>query len=124
MIPGNYQLLIYCGDTSRWQFKLWQDTAKTVPVDLTGVTVKAEIRDKAAGVVLGQLTCAVTMPNIINASITAAASATLKNGVWDMQLTYASGDVSTVLAGPVKCTLDVTDSVASSMARRGLRSVG
>jgi len=122
MTPGVYQLSIYCGDSYRWQFKLWTDAGKTQPVDLSGVTAKAEIRDRAGGKVLGELVCLVTLPNIIDASIDAVASQTLRNGVWDLQLTYAGGDVSTVLAGPVKATIDVTNSTAAAAAQ--LRSVG
>jgi hypothetical protein len=128
MTPGKYALSIYRGDSYRWQFKLWTDTAKTQPVDLTDVTAKAEIRDKAAGAVSGSLTCVVTLPNIIDASITATDSAALRSGVWDLQLTYAGGDVSTVLAGAVTVTVDVTDSAAamaaaSSSSSRRLRTV-
>ena len=125
MTPGKYTLAIYRGDSYRWQFKLWTDTAKTQPVDLTDVMVKAEIRDKAAGKVLGALTCVVTLPNIIDASLEAAGSAALNtSGVWDLQLTYPGGDVSTVLAGSVFLTMDVTDSAATMAASRApLRSV-
>jgi hypothetical protein len=125
MTPGKYALLIYRGDSYKWQFKLWSDAAKTIPLDLTGVTVKAEIRDKPGGNVLGHLTCVTTMPNIIDASLTAANTATLTSGVWDMQLTYAGGDVSTVLTGLVTVTMDVTDSAALvRAANKRLRSVG
>jgi hypothetical protein len=126
MTPGKYALLIYRGDSYKWQFKLWSDTAKTVPLDLTGVTVKAEIRDKPGGNVLGALTCVVTLPNIIDASLAAAETATLTSGVWDLQLTYTGGNVSTVLTGLVTVTMDVTDSAALARAApsRRLRSVG
>ena len=110
MTPGKYALAIYRGDSYHWQFKLWADAAKTQPVDLTGVTPKAEIRDKSGGAILGTLTCVVTMPNIIDASLSAVVSGTLKCGVWDLQLTYTGGAVSTVLAGAVTVTADVTDS--------------
>jgi hypothetical protein len=112
MTPGKFALAIYRGDSYRWQFKLWSDAAKTQPVDLTGVEVKAEIRDKAAGKVLGAMTCDVTVPNIIDASLSATDTAALKSGVWDLQLTYPGGDVGTVLAGAVTVTVDVTDSAA------------
>jgi hypothetical protein len=126
MTPGKYTLTIYRGDSGRWQFKLWTDSAKTQPVDLTGVTARAEIRDKAGGLVLGELVCEVTLPNIIDASIDAIASAALKKGVWDLQLTYAGGDVVTILAGSVTVTADVTDSTAATSAASSmrLRSVG
>jgi len=124
MTPGKYALSIYLGDSYRWQFKLWSDAAKTAAVDLTGVTAKAEIRDKAGGALLGALTCVVTLPNIIDASITASDTAVLRKGVWDLQLTYAGGDVSTVLAGSVTVTADVTNGAATSSAQRSrLRSI-
>jgi hypothetical protein len=124
MTPGKYTLTIYRGDSYRWQFKLWSDAAKTQPVDLTGVTAKAELRDKSGGAVLGALACVITQPNIIDASLAADDSALLKSGVWDLQLTYAGGDVSTVLAGPMTVTADVTDSTVVAAARAGrLRSV-
>lgn len=111
MMPAALPLTLYRGDTARWQFKLWADTGKTQPVDLTGVTPKAEIRDKPGGTVKGALDCVVELPNIINASLDPAVSRNLPSKAsWDLQLTYASGDIETVLAGPVSVTPDVTDS--------------
>lgn len=111
MMPAALPLTLYRGDTARWQFKLWADTDKTQPVDLTGVAAKAEIRDKPGGTVKGQLTCDIVLPNIINASLDPATSKALPGKAsWDLQLTYASGDIETVLAGPVSVTSDVTDS--------------
>jgi hypothetical protein len=37
--------------------------------------------------------------------------------VWDLQLTYPTGEVATVLAGAVTTTADVTDSATSRMLR-------
>ncbi len=111
MMPANLALDIYRGDTSRWQFKLWSDTAKTIPIDLTGVTPKAEIRDKPAGTVLSELDCEVETTNVINVSLLPDASRSLpKKGYWDLQLTHPGGDVTTIVAGAVTVTPDVTDS--------------
>jgi hypothetical protein len=110
MTPTTYPLAIYQGDTYRWQFVLWSDAEKTIPVDLTGAEVKAEIRDKPGGNIQTTLDLVVTLPNIIDATLDAAASHLLKKGVWDLQVTFASGDVSTFLAGAVTITADVTDS--------------
>lgn len=119
--PGNYPLKLYRGDTYRWQFKLWDDVEKTIPTDLSGVTPKAEIRDKPSGVVKATITTSITAPNIIEATLPAAACANLPaKGAWDLQLTYANGDVSTVLAGTVDVTLDVTDSAVGLAAERGI----
>jgi hypothetical protein len=111
MTPGVYNLALYRGDTYRWQFLLWADVAKTEPADLTDVTVKAEIRDKPGGAIITPLPCTITAPNIIDAVLSSAACQALDaKGSWDLQLTYASGDVATVLAGAVTVTADVTDS--------------
>jgi hypothetical protein len=110
MNPGTNNLDLYRGDTKRWQFKLWIDVARTQPVDLTGVVAKATIRDKAVGGSFElPLTCTVTVPNIIDMVLTANQSNTLPAvGVWDLQLTYPSGDIITPLKGAVTVTQDVT----------------
>jgi hypothetical protein len=112
MKPGKYPLVLYRGDTYHWQFVLWADESKITPADLTAVTPKAEIRDKPSGSKVIAMTCTVEAPNLIKMVLAADASAKLlpTGGVWDLQLTYASGDVSTVLAGTVTVIADVTDS--------------
>jgi hypothetical protein len=109
MMPGSCNLNIYRGDTGRWQFNLWMDVAKTIPADLTGVVVNAAIKDKALnGNFSLAPTCAVTLPNTILMSITPTQSHGLPAvGVWDLQLTYPSTDVFTVLAGAAIVTQDV-----------------
>jgi len=111
MTPGNYPLNIYRGDDHQWQFVLWADVEKTVPVDLTGVTVKAEIRDRPGGVVVFEVATQITLPNFIDMSFSGVFSRTFPaSGRWDLQLIDASGWTSTVLAGAVKVTGDITDS--------------
>jgi hypothetical protein len=117
MMPGGYSLAIYRGDSHAWRFTLWEDADKTVPASLNGISVKAEIRDRPAGTVIQALTIVVTQPNIIDASLTAVQTAQLPaSGRWDLQLTSASGWVSTVLAGAVKVTGDITDSTGEPAA--------
>jgi hypothetical protein len=125
MMPGTFPLVLYRGDTAHWRFTLWTDDAKTQPADLTGATAKAEIRDKPGGATIVALVCAVELPNIVTAELTAVASATLPpKGVWDLQMTYVSGDVVTILAGTVEVTADVTDSTAAQAAQaRAVRGV-
>jgi len=112
MMPSSYPLTLYHGDSYEWQFKLWLDTGKTVPLDLTDVVAKAEIRDKAGGPYIMEITCTIVIPNIVAGSLSAAAcrSLPLGNLVWDLQLTYPNGAVNTILAGAVSVTPDVTDS--------------
>jgi hypothetical protein len=121
MMPGKTDLNLYRGDTVRFPAKVWADAGKTQPADLTGVTAKAEIRDKAAGKLLASFACTIELPNTINLVLDAATSTILPGkGVWDLQLTYAGGDVQTVVYGSVKVTTDVTDSAAAPV---GLRAV-
>jgi hypothetical protein len=109
MQPASLPLALYRGDTFRLQIAL-SDQSGT-PLDLTGVVAKSEIRDRPAGAVIIELQCVITLPNIIQLTLLAADSEDLPpQGVWDLQLTYLSGDVATPLAGPVTVTPDVTDS--------------
>lgn len=109
MNPGPYTLQIYRGDSYRWQFTLFDDVNQSQPSDLTGVTVLSQIRDRPGGNYICSLTCTVTLPNVIVTYLAAQDSALLPgSAAWDLQLTYASGDVATVLAGPVNITPDVT----------------
>jgi len=125
MMPGAFSLAIYRGDTHAWRFTLWQDAEKTVPVDLNGIAVKAEIRDRPAGTVIQALTIVVTEPNFIDATLTGEQTAMLPaSGRWDLQLTDAALWVSTILAGPVKVTGDITDSTGEPVARGRQRRAG
>jgi hypothetical protein len=111
MMPANLPLEIYRGDTSRWQFKLWADAEKTQPIDLSSAVPKAEIRDKPAGTKVSELVCEVEEPNIVNMTLDVVTSRSLPaKGYWDLQISYSSGDVQTVLAGAVTVTPDITDS--------------
>lgn len=110
MQPANLDLDLYRGDSARMQVTLWDKDH--LPIDLTGVSARAEIRDRPAGTTVIPLTCAITLPNIIDMTLKAKDSRDLPPaGVWDLQLTYVSGEVSTPLAGQVKVTPDVTDSL-------------
>jgi hypothetical protein len=107
--PSDYPLDLYRGDTARWQFLLWADAEKTDPLDLNGVTVAAQIRRRTGGVA-ATLACTVTLPNIVDVVLTAEASSALtpEPATWDLQLTYANGDVRTAVGGGVRVTLDAT----------------
>lgn len=100
MRPADYNLKIYRGDTSRWQIKLWADKDKTQCADLTGITVKATLRDKTRGNFTLPLDCIFTGVNIIEMVLTSVQSRDLPTrGVWDLKLTYPGGDIVTVLIG-------------------------
>lgn len=117
MIPGTYGLNIYAGDDHAWRFVLWADVEKTEAADLTGMSVKAEIRDRPGGATIVAAHVAVTLPNTVDVSLTPADTrACPASGRWDLQLTDAGGRVATVLAGAVKVIGDITDSSAGAAA--------
>lgn len=109
--PASYPLSIYRGDSYRWRFAFWVDNAKTIPMDLSGVVAAAQIRDKPDGQVM-DLDCSVTQPNFVDVAIGVDqwddSGYTAFGGGWDLQLTYPSGDIVTVVAGAVKIQQDVT----------------
>jgi len=113
-MPACFDLEIYRGDTGTWAFLLWKDALKTVPVDLTGVTVTAQMRAGPNGQVLADFVCTVAVPNRIDMVLGPNLSAALSpvRAMWDLQLLYPSGDVSTVLAGRTSVVADVTRSAA------------
>lgn len=124
-MPAAYALEVYRGDTYQWQFVLWQDAAQTIPYDLSTVTAKAEIRDQPGGLLIVPLTLTVILPNAIEATLDAAHSSQLPvpGAFWDLQLTSATGWVTTVIAGAVKVTADVTDSTPAAAQAMRVRLV-
>jgi hypothetical protein len=110
--PSNYPLALYHGDSSRWVFRFWRDPAKTDPADLTGVTVRAAIAVGGAAVALP---CSVSLPNEITRTLDGAtwSGIALGSGRWDLELTDATGWVSTPLAGAVSVRADVTSAVGA-----------
>jgi hypothetical protein len=111
--PAPYRLMIYRGDSYAWQFNLWSDCAKTMPVDLTGCTPAAEIRTVPGGTLLLTMATTVTLPNSINMTLTAAQSHSLPVGSssWDLELDFITASaVSTILSGGVYVVQDVTHS--------------
>ena len=113
MTPGVYDLRLYRGDTARWEFVLWHDAARTVPVNLAGATAAGQIRDNAdSGQVIAELVCTIS-GNTVSVTLPTDAAANLHpRGMWDLQLTWPSGDVQTVVSGGVYVRSDVTRAVA------------
>ena len=112
MTPGKHNLDLYRGDTHSFRVVLWADDTQTVAYDLTGSTVAAEIREKSAGTHIVDLTVVVTLPNTIDITMEPDMFTTCPSkGVWDLQVTTATGEVLTPLAGAVTVTPDVTDSL-------------
>lgn len=105
--PASLPLRLYRGDTYSWQVRLWADAAHSQPLDLTGALAAAQLEGAGGNVIV--LDCAVTLPNLVDMVLPAAAwSDALKPERWDLQLSWEDGRVHTLLAGPVTVTDDVT----------------
>jgi hypothetical protein len=112
--PGVFDLELYRGDTYTWQARLWDNAVDMTPIDLTGATAEAEIREKSAATPITTLDCVITLPNMVDVTLDADNWADVPAvAVWDLQLTMSDGTVRTVLRGDVKVTPDVTDSIAA-----------
>jgi len=105
--PGRFDLDIYRGDTHRWRFRFWQNSAHTQTVSLAGFTARAQNRPAAGQSPVIDLACALTQPNTIDVYLSPFVSQTAVTGRWDLELTSAAG-VVTVIAGAVTVTEDIT----------------
>lgn len=117
MTPGKYDLALYRGDSYEWRFQLWEDTGRTLPVDLTGSLVAAEFRDQPGGDVIVSMDCVIStaaglsVPNVITVRLEPEMWPDAPpEGAWDLEVTQPDGDVQTIVAGIVKVTADVTHS--------------
>jgi hypothetical protein len=107
-------MVLYRGDSYQWQFNLWQDAGKTIPVDLTGATASAQIRESPNGTKISNLTCTTitlsgqTKPSAITMVLdTATSQAVVPSGVWDIHI-LQGGWQTTICSGTVTTTDNVT----------------
>jgi hypothetical protein len=108
-VPGRYDLYLYRGDSYGWDFRLWEDDIRTVPLDLTAATSQVEIRNSPGGAFVVPLASTITLPNIVHVSVSSGDSAQVPaSGVWDLQITFSGGETLTPLSGVVAVTPDVT----------------
>jgi hypothetical protein len=108
--PGGYNLDLYRGDTSNWHFEFWTDEAHTVPLDLAGKTVHAELRDRPMGTKIVPLVVTVTDPNIVDLALELdVADLPFTSGSWDLRVSDATSRL-TLLKGSVSADKDTTDS--------------
>lgn len=107
-VPAGLDLVIYQGDDFR--IRLGMRELGGTPVDLTGATARAQIRRTPADAeVVAEFVCAITGPGDIDLHLPHDITATLTgDGAWDCQVTYPSGDVTTMAYGAVHTTPEVT----------------
>ena len=112
-LPQPYRLEMYQGDSYAWEFRLWADVEKTTPIDVTGVTVTAQVRLHAGSPVLTTLATSVSA-NAITVTVTPAQSGALPElARWDLQLLYPAGQVQTIVTGEVRVHADITRAVVA-----------
>lgn len=108
---GTYNLNIVRFDSWTWQFTLWGDEAKSIPSDLSGATVTAQIRLTVGGAIIASLAVEVrdAPRGVVWMSISSGQSGVLPPvAVWDMQISYPDGEIRTPVGGNVLVTDDVT----------------
>lgn len=109
-VPADQDLMITRGDTETLVVTVTSDGS--TPINITGRTYRAQIRSSQDSVtVKASFTCTVTdgANGQVTCTMPASTSATLGSGqyYWDLE-ENASGVVSTILAGNVTVTADVT----------------
>jgi len=127
IIPGEYSLGVYRGDTFEWVFRLL--AADNQPVDILGWRFKAEIRTAVNGELMAGLQrMASVSPDVdpstqegraairiemqqglVRMRLSSSSSREITGpGWWDLEATTPDGWVKTVLRGPVEYLGDVT----------------
>lgn len=102
------------GDTWRESFTLTElaaDGVTETPINLTGAVILAQHRTRPTAVVALNFTVTVTdaVAGKFQLSLSPAQTANLRGGVYDVQVTLASGDVVTyVPTGIVRVVRDVS----------------
>lgn len=110
-LPARRDITQYRGDTLAMVVRLWQDGAHTVPVDLTGATVQAQVRTSAVDEMIAATFGISIADNAVTLTLTPSQTRDLPaNGVWDCEVDWQSDgqNLQTVLAGSVVVTQDVT----------------
>lgn len=112
MLPGRFSLQLYRGDSASYQFLIWADRQGMTPLNIVGCTSLAEIRDAPGGLLLATMTTIIESPNVVRMLLTPGQTLALPHtAVWDLQLSFGTGEVLTPLAGGVAVTDDVSASL-------------
>jgi len=120
-MPTNASLNLYQGDDWAGLVSVYQADG-TTPFDLTGYTARAQIRrdvaDRALDV-LAEITIGVVdaAGGLLSLDLDHTVTATLSGHLlWDLQLTDAAGEITTILAGGVNVTSEVTRETVMAVA--------
>jgi hypothetical protein len=109
-MPDPANLEVYQGDDYAATVMVTDSAGNAV--NLTGYAIQSQVRAGPADnnpTIVCDVTCTFTAPNQITLSIPHATTTTLAgNYQWDLQLTSATGIVTTILAGGVAVTQEIT----------------
>lgn len=109
--PQRQDIEQYRGDTCGVLLRLWEDDAKTEPVDLSGVVVTAQVRVKATDAEALTDFAVATATNEVTLTLTPTQTRELPTqSVWDCQLDWLGdgASIQTIVSGTIKVTQDVT----------------
>lgn len=105
--------LICVNQGDDWAGQVTVNNCDGTPMDLTGYTVHAQMRSGPADQtwrIAACFTTAILLPNVITISLTHRQTTCLRNPqyVWSMEIVSPDGIVTTVVAGQVNVTPQVT----------------
>lgn len=116
--PVAMSLTIYQGATFRQSFT-WKTGDPPEPVDLTGCSARAQIRENYSstaplvslttengGIVLGGVEGSIAL--YLSATATAALPGLDKMAYWDLEIVWVNGDVTRLFQGRVTISKEVT----------------
>lgn len=107
--PARLDLKIVSGDSFTRTIRLQEQGG--APIDLTGLTGRAQIRDRPKGKLLAEFT--VDIPTPTNGEVTFSLDTTQTRdlpgkGVWDLELDGGPTNTHTIVSGEVCVLPDVT----------------
>jgi hypothetical protein len=106
-LPGNTDLTIWQGDAQQYNLLLHSNDG--MPLDLTGCTAQAVVRQTFSSPEVYEFTCTIHDGNEVNMYMPSAVSTAMPAGdyVWNFQITSPAGEVRTYLAGDVRVYAEV-----------------
>lgn len=111
-LPTKTSLALYRGDTVDVVVQVWDDDDHTVPTDLSGTEINAQIRQSADAVDVVADFVVEVEGNTIGLKLDPKAAASLPPAaVFDVEIDWSNGlgdDIQTVVYGTIATTPDVT----------------
>lgn len=107
-LPAIVNISLYAGDD--FSQELAFDDEDGLPINLTGATIAAKWKPSYGSSTSQAFTVVVddAVNGEVTVSLTDTATATMTNGVWDLQSTSAGGAITTLVGGRVSVYQQVT----------------